>query len=188
MASQKKSSTFAIPVFIFLDANVPKIERDVIDWRLEVDGYHFAVVKFLDDFFEVPDSQVVLAVEKEVFNMDGPVCAQLIGKVQPILVFFTRDDNFSVDAESEFNKKSNPGCESEISFEKSRIHFKRPRLHKVTLKIIYIKIPEGEDSRRQALVKNMFSSLKGYLRKKAPAASKGGSFYRACCCVIMGLG
>lgn len=151
------------PVFVFLDAGVPDITRELEEWRRCIRNEEIFSVPFPKSFrsTSTPDYRVALFLQEEIFSAEGQIRNFLFSHFLPTFIFFTSDSKFIEDARDEF--KSHPALQGGIRFhaQLNFISFVVPGFEQVFMKIIYINNDLCE--KRPALVVKMFDALKQYL-------------------------
>lgn len=151
------------PVFVFLDAGVPDITRELEEWRRRIRNEEIFSIPFPKSFrsTSTPDYRVALFIQEEICSAEGPIHDFLFSHFLPTFIFFTSDSKFMEDVQDEF--KSNPELQGSIRFHASFnfISFVVPGFGQVLMKIIYINNDLCE--KRPVLVVKMFEALKQYL-------------------------
>lgn len=155
------------PVFIFLDAGVPDIGRELETWSQKLHYPGIFSIPFPESFrhTSTPDYRVTLFMQEEILSEEGRIRSFLFSSLWPILVFFTSDSKFVEDAKDEF--KSHAELQGGIMLypHPDLISFSVPDCCQIFMKVICI---NNKDSceKRPALVEKMFNALKQYLDQR----------------------
>lgn len=157
MTSRDKKS---IPVFIFLDAGVPNISKDIENWK-GFANYNLLPIPFPESFrsVSVPDHQVALFIKDKIFSKSDFICGYLSHPLSPHFVFFTSDSKFIEDAKAELRSQSK--LRRGIKFNHHCIKMSMVSFKKISVRVIYV---HGEShDRRPGLVEKMRLALLKYL-------------------------
>ncbi|TSC74307.1 MAG: hypothetical protein G01um101444_333 [Parcubacteria group bacterium Gr01-1014_44] len=173
MASTKDSRE-KIPVFVFLDENIPSVEHNVFNHVIINSRHKITIIPFPHLFksLGIPDLYVVRLLRKMIFSKEYNIEKFLTREVRPIFIFLTCDIDFIEDAKNgkgvSEECRIQKGQENQVVYNHNSIQFPARSYPNKSFCVRVCSIILKNNDKRSSLIVKMGQAIKTILKNNLP--------------------
>lgn len=159
-----------IPVFVFLDENIPSVDHDIFNYLI-INGRHKIKIVPFPHLFKslgLPDLYVVRLLRKIIFSKEYDIEKFLAREIQPIFIFLTCDIDFIEDAKNgrgvSEECRTQKGQENQTIYNRNSIQFPAKNYSSKSFYVHVCSIKRKNSDKRPALLVKMGQAIKTILK------------------------